>query len=68
MAGTERTALYQEHLALGGKMVDFGGWELPQQYGSIRDEHVAVHDPSLPPARCRLTLRLRPAVPLARSR
>ncbi|TME17197.1 MAG: glycine cleavage system aminomethyltransferase GcvT [Chloroflexi bacterium] len=42
MAGTERTALYQEHLALGGKMVDFGGWELPQQYGSIRDEHVAV--------------------------
>jgi aminomethyltransferase len=23
-------------------MVDFGGWELPQQYRSIRDEHLAV--------------------------
>jgi aminomethyltransferase len=23
-------------------MVDFGGWEMPQQYGSIRDEHFAV--------------------------
>jgi aminomethyltransferase len=23
-------------------MVDFGGWELPQQYTTIRDEHIAV--------------------------
>ena len=23
-------------------MVDFGGWEMPQQYSSIRDEHLAV--------------------------
>src|SRR5215831_19122818 len=23
-------------------MVDFGGWEMPQQYSSIRDEHFAV--------------------------
>ena len=23
-------------------MVDFGGWDLPQQYTSIRDEHLAV--------------------------
>lgn len=23
-------------------MVDFGGWEMPQQYSSIRDEHIAV--------------------------
>ncbi len=37
-----RTALYDRHLALGGRMVDFGGWELPQQYRSIRDEHFAV--------------------------
>ncbi len=29
-------------MALGGRMVDFGGWELPQQYTSIRDEHLAV--------------------------
>jgi aminomethyltransferase len=25
-------------------MVDFGGWELPQQYSSIRDEHLAVRN------------------------
>ena len=25
-------------------MVDFGGWELPQQYTSIRDEHLAVRN------------------------
>jgi len=38
----QRTALYERHVALGGRMVDFGGWELPQQYTSIRDEHLAV--------------------------
>jgi aminomethyltransferase len=37
-----RTPLYDRHVALGGRMVDFGGWELPQQYTSIRDEHFAV--------------------------
>lgn len=37
-----RTALYSEHLALGGKLVNFGGWELPQQYTSIKEEHLAV--------------------------
>jgi aminomethyltransferase len=42
LAATERTALYAEHVALGGRIVDFGGWELPQQYSSIRDEHLAV--------------------------
>ncbi|MDQ2943069.1 MAG: glycine cleavage system aminomethyltransferase GcvT [Candidatus Dormibacteraeota bacterium] len=36
------TALHDRHVALGGRMVDFGGWELPQQYTSIRDEHFAV--------------------------
>jgi aminomethyltransferase len=25
-------------------MVDFGGWEMPQQYTSIRDEHLAVRE------------------------
>src|SRR5438270_2633565 len=42
LAAAERTALHAEHLALGGRLVDFGGWELPQQYSSIRDEHIAV--------------------------
>jgi aminomethyltransferase len=37
-----RTPLYERHIALGGRMVDFGGWEMPQQYTSIRDEHFAV--------------------------
>ncbi|HET7339463.1 MAG TPA: glycine cleavage system aminomethyltransferase GcvT [Candidatus Dormibacteraeota bacterium] len=37
-----RTPLYDRHVALGARMVDFGGWEMPQQYTSIRDEHFAV--------------------------
>ena len=37
-----RTPLYDRHRALGGRLVDFGGWEMPQQYSSIRDEHRAV--------------------------
>jgi aminomethyltransferase len=36
--------LHAEHVALGGRMVDFGGWDLPQQYSSIRDEHLAVRN------------------------
>ena len=28
----KRTVLYDEHLAAGAKMVDFGGWEMPVQY------------------------------------
>jgi len=42
MGEIRRTVLYEEHLALGGRMVAFGGWELPQQYTSIREEHMAV--------------------------
>src|SRR5256885_15696103 len=41
-SGPSRTPLYDRHVALGGRMVDFGGWELPQQYTSIRNEHLAV--------------------------
>lgn len=42
VSALKRTALYDRHLALGGRLVDFGGWEMPQQYTSIRDEHLAV--------------------------
>jgi aminomethyltransferase len=42
VSALKRTALYDRHVALGGRMVDFGGWEMPQQYSSIRDEHFAV--------------------------
>ncbi len=34
------TPLYHEHLAAGGKIVDFNGWALPVQYAGIVDEHL----------------------------
>ncbi len=37
-----RTALYDEHVARGGRMVEFAGFELPVQYTSLVDEHTAV--------------------------
>ncbi len=38
----QRTPLYQQHVALGAKIVDFGGWDMPLHYGSQVDEHDAV--------------------------
>jgi aminomethyltransferase len=38
----KRTPLYDEHLRLGAKIVPFGGWLMPVQYTSIREEHEAV--------------------------
>jgi aminomethyltransferase len=38
----KRTALYAAHQKLGAKLIDFGGWEMPVQYTSITDEHLAV--------------------------
>lgn len=40
----KRTPLYEEHVALGARMVDFGGWEMPVQYVSILKEHAAVRE------------------------
>ena len=37
----KRTALYDEHVKLQGRIVDFGGWELPVQYTGVIDEHLA---------------------------
>lgn len=37
----KRTALFDEHVRLGGKMVPFGGWEMPVQYTGVMDEHLA---------------------------
>jgi aminomethyltransferase len=39
---TKRTALYQQHLDAGAKMVDFAGWEMPIHYGSQLEEHHLV--------------------------
>ncbi|HLI09300.1 MAG TPA: glycine cleavage system aminomethyltransferase GcvT [Ktedonobacteraceae bacterium] len=41
-APLKRTPLYEQHRALGGRMVEFGGWEMPVQYSSILEEHQAV--------------------------
>ncbi len=38
----KRTALHAVHRALGARMVEFGGWEMPVEYSGIVPEHVAV--------------------------
>ena len=38
----KRTCLYDRHVALGAKMVPFGGFEMPIQYTDITSEHQAV--------------------------
>jgi aminomethyltransferase len=38
----KRTPLYARHAALGAKLVDFGGWDMPLHYGSQLDEHHQV--------------------------
>jgi aminomethyltransferase len=37
-----RTPLYDTHVAMGGKIVDFGGWDMPLNYGSQMEEHHQV--------------------------
>ena len=39
-----RTPVYDLHVALGGRMVPFAGWEMPVVYTSIMDEHLAVRN------------------------
>jgi len=38
----KRTPLFSAHQKLGAKLIEFGGWEMPVQYTSITDEHLAV--------------------------
>ena len=38
----KRTPLHHQHLALGARCIDFGGWEMPVQYTGIVAEHNAV--------------------------
>jgi aminomethyltransferase len=42
MGELKKTPLNQVHRALGAKMVDFGGWDMPVQYSGIIEEHKAV--------------------------
>lgn len=37
-----KTPLYNLHISLGGRMVDFAGWQMPVQYKSIVEEHNQV--------------------------
>jgi glycine cleavage system T protein (aminomethyltransferase) len=43
-AAYKKTALYDEHMRLGAKMVPFAGWLMPVQYTSIVEEHQAVRN------------------------
>ncbi|WP_391201821.1 glycine cleavage system aminomethyltransferase GcvT [Psychrobacillus sp. L4] len=38
----KRTPLFNDYATYGGKTIDFGGWELPVQFSSIKEEHEAV--------------------------
>ncbi len=42
MAQLKRTPLFETYSKYGGKTIDFGGWELPVQFSSIKEEHEAV--------------------------
>ncbi len=41
-----KTILYTQHVAMGAKMVDFGGWDMPLHYGSQVEEHHRVRQQS----------------------
>ena len=41
---TLETALVERHRSLGGRLIDFAGWNMPVQYASILDEHRAVRE------------------------
>lgn len=40
----KRTRLYDTHVQLGGRMIPFGGYEMPVWYSSVSEEHKAVRE------------------------
>src|SRR3989338_5765622 len=40
----KRTPLYNEHIKLKARMVEFGGWEMPVLYTGLIEEHRAVRE------------------------
>src|SRR3954468_11734102 len=38
----KKTPLHARHRALGARMVEFGGWDMPVEYSGITNEHMAV--------------------------
>ncbi len=41
---TKRTPLYEEHMKLNARMVDFAGWEMPVEYAGLKKEHASVRE------------------------
>jgi aminomethyltransferase len=41
-ASLKKTPLHASHVALGARMVPFGGWDMPVEYSGITAEHLAV--------------------------
>lgn len=39
-----KTPLYDSYSKYGGKTIDFGGWDLPVQFSSIKEEHHVVRE------------------------
>lgn len=44
MTGLQHTPLFARHGALGAKVADFGGWEMPIEYSGTVGEHMAVRE------------------------
>ena len=43
-SGARESPLAARHAALGARLIEFGGWLMPVQYGSILEEHKAVRE------------------------
>jgi aminomethyltransferase len=41
---SRRSPLHEEHIALGGRLVDFAGWDMPLQFAGVLSEHTAVRE------------------------
>ena len=41
---SNKTPLFEKHLEMGGKIVDFSGWQMPIHYGSQLEEHRQVRN------------------------
>ncbi|MBT4792863.1 MAG: glycine cleavage system aminomethyltransferase GcvT, partial [Halobacteriovoraceae bacterium] len=39
-----KTSLFEEHVSLGAKIVEFADWQMPIQYKNLKEEVIAVRD------------------------
>ncbi len=44
MSNSQKTPLYNEHVRLNARMVDFAGWVMPIQYEGLKEEHFATRN------------------------